>query len=80
VNLNTDVGPGVIAEAAKRGFQVITDEQYFTAEKPELGKRSFTWARDIANGVVYIIIALQLSDTVTNKPGDQWEIKVVREV
>jgi hypothetical protein len=75
-----DVGPGVIAEAAKRKLQVITDEQYFTAEKPELGKRSFTWARDIANGVVYIIIALQLSDTVTNKPGDQWEIKVVREV
>jgi hypothetical protein len=75
-----DVGPGVIAEAAKRRLQVITDEQYFTAEKPELGKRSFTWARDIADGVVYIIIALQLSDTVTNKPGGQWEIKVVREV
>jgi hypothetical protein len=75
-----DVGPGVIAEAAKRKLQVITDEQYFTAEKPELGKRSFTWARDITSGVVYIIIALQLSDTVTNKPGNQWEIKVVREV
>jgi hypothetical protein len=75
-----DVGPGVIAEAAKRKLQVITDEQYFTSEKPELGKRSFTWARDITSGVVYIIIALQLSDTVTNKPGNQWEIKVVREV
>jgi hypothetical protein len=75
-----NVGLGMLSKAREKGFEMLTNEQYYIPDplnvQPGLGKMSRAWAQD-KDGVTLVLMASELVELA--KPGQDtpWKVEVL---